>query len=738
MKIKWWILGIGIPLVIGVIIVILWTVGIFTPPSLPPGKPPTGKKIFNTYILSPNDTWVYWDTHGDQIKGTDNQRLVKDIFAIQKNEEKVEFGITRVLIFLMPGRYKNLHIQVGYYTTIAGLGETAEATVVQGTIESPNDTDPCIGALYNHYRNISNLTIEVDTTTLYSDDLTDPGAPILSDKTLRQKHTNYFRVSKGSPIRNIRVRAGLRGHQANFAVSQFSGGCKTLDSGGYASGGFMANVKIRDGECRLGTQQQYFSRNCEYNVRSSLSGGGVWNIYLLGLLGSTGKTAGSRQILVSKVNHCPPLWTKDVKHDKEKYPPLITLKHATPGLMAAIPQINYNSDTHTFYIAKPALFKDPIGFMTTKEIKDEILSNVFIVNSYTSIQTINKKLAEGVHLIFSPLVYHFDEPVRITQSETVVITLGYATIIPTAGLPAIVIGSDTEGVRLSGFILQAGKKKSEALLLVGKNPREGGSETNPNIIYDIFARVGGGQIEPHAKKITCLRKTHPKYKIDCESPEYDIVNPDLQGTCETMVVVNQNHTIFDHIWCRRANHIHGQHSGLGMKYAMVNHAIVVKGEHVTMFGVFAEHTLKEQIIWEGDYGKLYFQQTTFPSDVRGGWDYPATRVTGRHFKGSGMGAYSFFSKEHNAGHDPPKVTTAFLVFNKDDEEVAATAKIESCFTVFLDAQGGVGSIQSVLNGRGPPSDASNVSKPQWCGTLCRDNICKCQFEHSRWCDDVDE
>ena len=157
-----------------------------------------------------------------------------------------------------------------------------------------------------------------------------------------------------------------------------------------------------------------------------------------------------------------------------------------------------------------------------------------------------------------------------------------------------------------------------------------------------------------------------------------------------------------------------------------------------MFGVFAEHTLKEQIIWEGDYGKLYFQQTTFPSDVYGDWDYPATRVTGRHFKGSGMGAYSFFSKEHNAGRDPPKVRTAFLVFNKDDEEVAATAKIESCFTVFLDAEGGVGSIQSVLNGRGPSSDASNVSKPQWCGTLCRNNKCECQFEHSRWCDDVDE
>ena len=168
MTIKWWILGIGIPLVIGLIIVILWAVGIFAtkPTKHPPGKPPTGEKIFNTYTLSPNNTWTYFDIDGNQTSGSDNQRLVRDIFAVQKSEEKVEFGNTRILIFLLPGRHKNLHIQVGYYTSVAGLGEMASDTIVQGTIESPNDTDPCLGALYNHFRNISNLTIEVDLTTL--------------------------------------------------------------------------------------------------------------------------------------------------------------------------------------------------------------------------------------------------------------------------------------------------------------------------------------------------------------------------------------------------------------------------------------------------------------------------------------------------------------------------------------------------------------------------------------------
>ena len=51
-------LGIGIPLVVIGIILILWAAGMFASLQRPPGKPPTGKKIFNTYILSPNDMHV--------------------------------------------------------------------------------------------------------------------------------------------------------------------------------------------------------------------------------------------------------------------------------------------------------------------------------------------------------------------------------------------------------------------------------------------------------------------------------------------------------------------------------------------------------------------------------------------------------------------------------------------------------------------------------------------------------
>jgi hypothetical protein len=256
--------------------------------------------------------------------------------------------------------------------------------------------------------------------------------------------------------------------------------------------------------------------------------------------------------------------------------------------------------------------------------------------------------------------------------------------------------------------------------LVGEHPQEGGSAADPTIIYDVFSRVGGGEIEA--------------------GDDPALPNPDVVGSCDTMVVVNQNHTILDHLWCRRADYVESDRSGLGADFAQVDHAVAVRGERVKMFGVFADHALKEQLVWEGGHGELYFQQSTLPSDVSGDdWDYPGTRVTGKHFKGSGMGVYAYFSDKHTVGLDPPavapEVPTAFLVFDADDEEVAETAEIESCFTVFLDANG-LGSIQSVLNGRGPSSNASNATKPQWCGTLCAEvNDCACELPFSQWCDD---
>ena len=176
------------------IVLILWAAGVFKKKKKkrrrrrPPGTVPTEKILFNTYMLNPNDIWTYWDETGSKIWGTNIQALVRNIFAKQNDKQTAEYGYRRVLIFLLPGEYVNFHIKVGYYTSVVGLGETAADTVVRGSIEVSNDDHPCIGALDNNYRNISNLTIEVDKTTMIPEGE--------SQTQLEQDlHSNYFRVS---------------------------------------------------------------------------------------------------------------------------------------------------------------------------------------------------------------------------------------------------------------------------------------------------------------------------------------------------------------------------------------------------------------------------------------------------------------------------------------------------------------------------------------------------------------
>merc|ERR1711920_1087203 len=43
-----------------------------------------------------------------------------------------------------------------------------------------------------------------------------------------------------------------------------------------------------------------------------------------------------------------------------------------------------------------------------------------------------------------------------------------------------------------------------------------------------------------------------------------------------------------------------------------NTALEVLGDHVTMYGLFAEHTLKDLTVWRGEAGKVFFYQSELP------------------------------------------------------------------------------------------------------------------------------
>src|SRR6476646_4089358 len=89
--------------------------------------------------------------------------------AVAAQQVSNQFGTQRYALLFEPGTYGSsanpLNFQVGYYTTVAGLGLSPNDVVINGSIYVRNQ---CFGpnnctALVNFWRSLSNLTINVNT-----------------------------------------------------------------------------------------------------------------------------------------------------------------------------------------------------------------------------------------------------------------------------------------------------------------------------------------------------------------------------------------------------------------------------------------------------------------------------------------------------------------------------------------------------------------------------------------------
>ena len=107
----------------------------------------------NVYIFTPS-------MPQSQIQSTLN--------TIANQQVGNQFGTQRYALLFAPGTYGSsatpLNFQVGYYTSVAGLGRSPTDVVINGSIDVYNQ---CSGtnctALVNFWRSLSNLTINVNT-----------------------------------------------------------------------------------------------------------------------------------------------------------------------------------------------------------------------------------------------------------------------------------------------------------------------------------------------------------------------------------------------------------------------------------------------------------------------------------------------------------------------------------------------------------------------------------------------
>lgn len=519
-----------------------------------------------------------------------------------------QFQTGRAAILFKPGSYSGVNNEVGFYTSVAGLGTTPDATVLNGgglyiDIGDSNGNDTT-----NFWRSMENLNIPV------------PSGGI-----------EHWAVSQGAWLRRMHI-AGALELTANYCP--------------YASGGFIADTKI-DGVENLCSQQQWYTRDSIIGSSSQ----NVWNFVFSGVTGAP----------------------------TQKFPNVTTL--ATTPTSREKPYL-YVDGSGNYNVFAPAV---KTGSSGTTWASGGLgtgtglpISAFFIATPASTLTQINNALSSGKNLLLTPGIYKYAGPIQVTQPNTVVLGLGFATLVSQGGTSVLSI-SDVDGVQVSGLIVDAGTSTTPVLLQVGvAGSARVNHAANPTTISDMTFRVGGA----------------------------------TPGLADTALEIDSNNVILDNVWAWRADH--GQ-TGTGWTINPANHGLVVNGDNVTALGLAVEHFEQSQTQWNGNNGETIFYQSEDPYDVpsQSAWldgsmnGYPSYEVTSAvcNHTAYGLGVYSFFN------------VSGVTIFQ--DNAISAPNATGMKFTDMVTVKlGGSGGINNVINGTGGPtaSGAAPTDLASYTGT----------------------
>ncbi|MDX3682783.1 coagulation factor 5/8 type domain-containing protein [Streptomyces sp. NBC_01693] len=524
----------------------------------------------------------------------DIQGKVDEVF---KKQESNQFGTDRYALMFKPGTYDNINAQIGFYTSIAGLGLNPDDTTFNGDVTV--DAGWFDGnATQNFWRSAENLALN----------------PVSG--------TNRWAVSQAAPFRRMHVKGGL-----NLAP----------DGYGWASGGYIADSKI-DGEVGPYSQQQWYTRD------SSIGGwgNGVWNMTFSGVEGAPAQSFPE-----------PPYTTLDnTPVSREK--PFLYLD---------------GDDYKVFVPAKRTNARGTSWGNGTPQGESIPLDQFYVVKPGASAETINAAVDQGLHLLFTPGVYHVDQTINIDRADTVALGLGLATIIPDNGVTAVKVG-DVDGVKLAGLLIDAGTTNSESLIEVGPEGSSANHADNPTSLQDVFVRVGGAGA----------------------------------GKATNGLVVNSDDTIIDHTWLWRADH----GDGVGWETNRSDYGLTVNGDNVLATGLFVEHFNKYDVQWNGENGRTIFfqnekaydapnQAAIQNGDIKGYAAYKVADSVTTH-EGWGMGSYCYFNVDptirQQHGFQAP---------------VKPGVKFHDLLVVSL---GGQGQYDHVINDTGSPTSGTDTIPSQ--------------------------
>ncbi len=451
---------------------------------------------------------------------------------------------------------------------------------------------------------------------------------------------NFWRCAE-----NLAVQPATPETPMVWAVSQATGlrrvhvkGNLNLSVDGWSSGGFIADSVI-DGIVTSGSQQQWLSRNTQWSAWR----GGNWNMVFVGV-------------------------TNPPSGDWPEKP--YTVIEKTP-IRCEKPYLHIDREGR-FGVVVPAIARDTIGVSWRSESRAEksvSLDDFHIARAdKDTAATINSALEAGKHLLLTPGIYRLDGSIRVRRAGTIVLGLGFPTLVAEKGIVPLVL-DDVDDVRVSGILVEAGESESPALIRIGEPGDKARHGENPIVLSDIFCRVGGA----------------------------------ANGVARTLVTINSSDVVGDNLWLWRADH------GAGAKWESNRNAngLVVNGDDVTIYGLFVEHQQEYQTLWNGNGGRVYFYQSEMPYDPprqedwmsgtkRGYASYKVADTVTSH-EAWGLGVYCVF----NAG---PIIADSAI-----EAPDAPGVKLHHMIAVRLNGKPGSG-IGHVLNDRGDPVITTQTSR----------------------------
>jgi len=311
----------------------------------------------------------------------DQATIQSQLDAIAAAQVNNEFGPRRDAVLFEPGTYGSsahpLNFQVGYYTEVAGLGLSPDDVVINGSIDV---FDRCLGAngtnclaLVNFWRSMSNLELNV---------VTPRGGCRFGE---------FWAVSQAAPMRRVHI----------------NGFTTLMDyclQPAFASGGFIADSEFDNSIVINGSQQQWITRNSKVDLWTNA----VWNQVFSGVIGAPAQS----------FPH--PTFTTLATSPVTREAPYLYLD-AAGNYNVFVPSAQFNTVGTTW----------GSGLTPGTSIS---IDQFFVANPNDSVAAMNLALSRGKNLILTPGVYHLDQSIDVTRPDSVVLGLGFPTLVPDNGI----------------------------------------------------------------------------------------------------------------------------------------------------------------------------------------------------------------------------------------------------------------------------------------------------------------